>query len=162
MGAPSTDWKWGNDFLPAMSSWLQDLEWLPVDDTLPQGHGHVSFMELALDFETHAGKPLPPTPQFRFAGTELSLEEKGKVVRLAVTLMGKRQGVHPACPDYQPLPLFGAAAGRPGGRSEGVPLFHKTHGSMAPSQAPAEVQCERWAQQQQSRVAKQRQKRRRA
>ena len=89
MGALSRDWKWGTDFLPAMVAWLQDLEWLPADDTLLQGHGHVSFMELALDFETHAGRPLPPTPQSRFAGTELSLQEKGRVMRLAVTLMGK-------------------------------------------------------------------------
>ena len=49
-------------------------------------------MELALDVETHAGRPLPPTPQSRFAGTELSLREKGRVVCLAVTLMGKAAG----------------------------------------------------------------------
>ena len=91
VGALSRDWKWGNDFLPAMVDRLQDLEWLPADDTLPQGHGHVSFMELALDFEAHAGRALPPTPQSRFAGAELSLQEKGKV-RLAVTLMGKAAG----------------------------------------------------------------------
>ena len=82
----------GFDFLLAMVAWLQDLQWLPVDDTLPHGHGQVSFMELALDFETHAGRPLPPTPQPRFTGTELSLQEKGRVVRLAVTLMGKAAG----------------------------------------------------------------------
>ena len=69
MGALSRDWKWGHDFLPAMVAWLQELEWLPADDTLPQGHEHVSFMELALD----AGRPLPPTPQSRFVGTEVSL-----------------------------------------------------------------------------------------
>ena len=28
----------------------------------------VSFMELSLDFEPHAGRPLPPTPQSRFMG----------------------------------------------------------------------------------------------
>ena len=43
-------------------------------------------------FESHAGRPLPPTLQSRFAGTELSLQEKGRVVRLAVTLMGKAAG----------------------------------------------------------------------
>ena len=92
MGALSRNWQWGTDFLPAMVAWLQDLEWLPADDTLLQGHGYVSFMELALDFETHAGRPLPPTPQSRFIGTELSLQEKGRVMRLAVTLMGKAAG----------------------------------------------------------------------
>ena len=66
-----------------MVAWLQDLEWLAADDTLPQGHRHVSFMELALDFESHARRPLPPTPQSRFAGTELALQEKGRMVRLA-------------------------------------------------------------------------------
>ena len=54
---------------------------------------------------------------------------------------GGREGVHPACPDYQPLSLFGAAGGRPGGRSEGAPSLHKTHGIMAPSEAHAAVQC---------------------
>ena len=78
MGALSRDWKWGTDFLPAMVAWLQDLEWLPADDTLPQGHGHVSFMELALDFETHAGRPLPPTPQSRFTGTELHCRKRAE------------------------------------------------------------------------------------
>ena len=92
MGVLSKDWKWGTDFLPAMVAWLQDLEWLPADDTLPQGHGHVSFMELALDFETHAGRTLPPTVQSTFTGTELSLQEKGRVMCLAVTLMGKAAG----------------------------------------------------------------------
>ena len=52
-----------------MVAWLQDLEWLPTDDTLPQGHAHVSFMELALDFETHAGRHGAVT----VTGTELSL-----------------------------------------------------------------------------------------
>ena len=31
-------------------------------DGLPETHRQVSFLELALDFESHAGKPLPPTP----------------------------------------------------------------------------------------------------
>ena len=73
MVAPSRDWKWGNDFLPAMVAWLQNLEWLLADDPLLQRHGHVSFMELALDFEMHAGRPLPPIPQSTFPGPELSL-----------------------------------------------------------------------------------------
>ena len=38
-------------------------------------HKQVSFMELALEFESHAGRPLPRTPQCRFVGTEMSLQE---------------------------------------------------------------------------------------
>ena len=99
-----------------MITWLQELKWLPADDTLLHGQGHVSFMELALDFETHAGRTLPPTPQSRFVGTELSLQEQGREVRLAVTLMGKvaeRETILPArisnhCRSLVPL---GAARG---------------------------------------------------
>ena len=40
-------------------------------------HRQVSFIDIALDFESHASRPLPPTPQSRFVGTEMSLPEKG-------------------------------------------------------------------------------------
>ena len=75
-----------------MLSWLRELHWLPADDDAPVGHGQVSFMELALDFESHAGRPVPPTPQARFTGSEMSLQEKGRVLRLAVTLLGRAAG----------------------------------------------------------------------
>ena len=51
-----------------------------------------SVMELALDFGSHTGRPLSPTPQSRFTGSELSLQEKGRVLRLAVTLLGRAAG----------------------------------------------------------------------
>ena len=71
-----------------MLSWLRELHWLPADDALV-GHRQVSFMELALDFKSHALQPLPPTPQSCFTGSEMSLQEKkGRVLRLAVTLLG--------------------------------------------------------------------------
>ena len=92
MGLLPKDWKWAADFLLAMLKWLRELRWLITEDTLPQGHRLVSFMELSLDFESHAGPPLPPTPQSRFVGTEMSLHEKGRVVRLAVTLLGRVAG----------------------------------------------------------------------
>ena len=132
-------WKWGTNFLPAMVAWLQDLELLPADDTLPHGHGHVSFMELALDLKTHAGRPLPPTPQSRFTGTELSLQEKGRVMRLAVTLMGKAAGKESVLP--QTTAALWCRWGRPSGRSEGTSPFHKAYGGMASSEAPADLQC---------------------
>ena len=164
MGVLSRDWKWGNDFLPAMVAWLQDLEWLPADDTLPQGHGHVSFMELALDFKTHAGRPLPPTPQSRFTGTELSLQEKGRVVRMAVTLMGKAAGresillarVTNHCRSLVPLGA-GLVVG-----VKGRPLFTRPMAAWHHLKCLHKYNAEGWAQQQHSQVAKQRHKRRRA
>ena len=41
------------------------------DDNLPVEHKQVFFMELALDFESHVGIPLPPTPQSQFTGSEM-------------------------------------------------------------------------------------------
>ena len=55
LGVLPRDWRWGRDFLPAILSWLRELHSLPADDDAPVGHGQVSFMELALDFESHAG-----------------------------------------------------------------------------------------------------------
>ena len=55
LGVLPRDWRWGNDFLPAVLHWLRELHWLPTDDNAPVGHGQVLFMELALDFESHAG-----------------------------------------------------------------------------------------------------------
>ena len=92
IGPLPRDWKWGADFLPALLRWLTKLMWRPLDEGPPQGHCQVSFMELALHFESHAGRPLPPTPQARFKGTELSVQEKGRVRRLAVTLLGRTLG----------------------------------------------------------------------
>ena len=121
-------------------------------------------MELALDFESHAGRPLPPTPQSRFAGTQLSLQEKGNVVRLAVTLMGKAAGrgsfllapiTNHGC-SLVPLgvgPVVGV---------KGRPLFTRPMAVWHHMRRMERYNSERWAQQQHSRVAKQRQKRRRA
>ena len=98
------------DFLPAILLWLQP------DNGLPKGHRQISFMELALDFESHVGRPLPPTPQLRFAGTEMSLQAKGRVVQLAVTI--GRTRVHSAVGHHCTLPLVGAARGRHSCRGE--------------------------------------------
>ena len=49
-------------------------------------------MELSLDFESHAGRPLPPTHRARFRGTEVSLQEEGRGFRMAVTLLGRTLG----------------------------------------------------------------------
>ena len=77
VGTLPRDWKWGAVFLPALPRWLSELMWLQPDEGLPQGHSQVSFMELALDVESRAGRLLSPTPQTRFKGIEMSLQEKG-------------------------------------------------------------------------------------
>ena len=63
--------------------------WLRLDDGLLQGHIQVFSMELALDFESHAGQPLPPTSQTHFNGIEMCLQEKGPGLQLAATLSVK-------------------------------------------------------------------------
>ena len=74
-----------------MLRWHAELEWLkipPAHERIPRAHWQVSFMELALDFEAFAGRPLPPAPQSKYLGGDLSLQEKGRVLRLIVTLAG--------------------------------------------------------------------------
>ena len=63
-------------------SWLGALVW--ADEV-----GTVSFLELAMDFEAHAGRALPAAPQAAFRGTSLPLQERARVLRLALTTLGK-------------------------------------------------------------------------
>ena len=49
-------------------------------------------MELAIDFEAYAGRQLPPAPQSRFQGGDMSLQEKARVMRLITTLLGRSVG----------------------------------------------------------------------
>ena len=59
----------------------------------------MTFLELALDFEEFAQRTLPHAPQAKFKGTTLSLQERGRVLRLAIAsaqrLVTKGQ-LHPA------------------------------------------------------------------
>ena len=159
MGQLPRDWKWGPDFQPAVLRWLSELQWLPRDDSLPEAHRQVSFMELALDFESYTGRPLPLTPQTRFKGGEMSLQEKGRVLRLAVSLLGKaagRESILPAGFTNRCRSLVPLGAGTTAG-VKGRPIFTR----------PAAVwhqqySAKRWAQQQQAKVAQQQSKRRRA
>ena len=51
--------------------WHSELEWLkmpPAHARIPRAHWQVSFMELTLDFEAFAGRPLPPALQPKFIG----------------------------------------------------------------------------------------------
>ena len=123
------------------SNGCKELQWLTTDDTLPQGHKRVSFMDLALDFESHAGRPLPPSPQSRFVGTEMSPQEKGRVVRLAVILLERAagKGCPPAGGDHHTLPIAGAAWGGHGCGGEGTSPLHPAYGGVASLEAPTEV-----------------------
>ena len=83
IGQLPKEWKWGPNLLPMVLRWHAELEWLkmpPALEHIPRAHWQVSFMELALDFEAFAGRPLPPAPQFKFVGGDMSLQEKGRVL----------------------------------------------------------------------------------
>ena len=59
----------------------------------------MSFIELALDFEEYAARTLPAAPQAKFQGHTLPLQERARVLRLALcTLQGlvKSGSLHPA------------------------------------------------------------------
>ena len=64
-------------FLADLLCWLRELHWAPEPGT-------VTFLELALDFEEFAQRTLPHAPQAKFKGTTLSLQERGRVLRLAM------------------------------------------------------------------------------
>ena len=66
-------------FLTELLSWLGELVW--SDEV-----GTVTYLELAMDFEAHAGRALPSAPQARFKGLSVPLQERGRGLR----------GCHPA------------------------------------------------------------------
>ena len=40
----------------------------------------------------YAGRHLPPAPQTRYVGGDMPLQEKGQVLRMAITILAQRQG----------------------------------------------------------------------
>ena len=86
------EWQWEMPFLADLLRWLRALTWT-------QEPGTLTFLELALDFEEFAQRTLPHAPQAKFKGSTLSLQERGRVLRLAITsaqrLVAKGQ-LHPA------------------------------------------------------------------
>ena len=85
-------WPWEKPFLADLLAWLRALQWTEDTDT-------VSFIELALDFEEHEARTLPAAPQAKFQGHTLPLQERARVLRLALctlqTLL-KSGSLHPA------------------------------------------------------------------
>ena len=75
-------WPWETQFLADLLKWLAALVW--ADEV-----GTVSFLELAMDFEAHAKQALPAAPQAAFRWTALPLQERARVLRLALSTLGK-------------------------------------------------------------------------
>ena len=70
IGQLPREWKCGPNLLPMVLWWDAELEWLkmpPAHERIPRAHWQVSFMELALDFEAFAGRPLQPAPHSKYA-----------------------------------------------------------------------------------------------
>ena len=68
---------WEATFLHALLRWAGALLWLP-------GQGQVTYVELALDFEEHAGRALPAAPGHKLVGRVLPLRERAHVLKLAL------------------------------------------------------------------------------
>ena len=70
-------WPWEATFLHALLRWAGALLWLPRQ-------GQVTYAELALDFEEHAGRALPAAAGHRLAGPVPPLRERAHVLKLAL------------------------------------------------------------------------------
>ena len=121
-------------------------------------------MELTLDFESHAGRPLPPTPLAQFKGAELSLQEKGQVLRLAVTLLGRmlrKESILPAPITTRCRSLVPLGAGTVVG-VKGRPLSTRPmavwHRLRRMQQYSIQHGTARWALQQQAQVSRRKRK----
>ena len=85
-------WPWELPFIADLLSWARQLVW--ADEP-----GIVTFIEPALDFEETSQRTLPTAPQAKYRGTALPLQERAKVLRLALCTMQKlvtRGALHPA------------------------------------------------------------------
>ena len=74
-----SSWPWDTDFRDALTGWLRGLTWHDNKE-----EGTVTFLELALDFEAYAGRGIPPSPQAIFKGATLPLQERARVLRMAL------------------------------------------------------------------------------
>ena len=81
-GVTEKAWPWGTQFLTDLLKW----QGAPVgaDEVCT-----VSFLELAMDFEAHAKWDLPAAPQAALRGTALPHQERARVLRLALSTLGK-------------------------------------------------------------------------
>ena len=159
IGQLPREWKWGPDLLPMVLRWHAELEWLkmpPAHERIPRAHWQVSFMELALDFEAFAGRPLPPAPQSKYAGGDLSLQEKGRVLRLIVTLNGRatdRESIFPLRMTHHCRSVTSMGAGTSMGL-EGRPVFTRPTAVWKHLERLRTYGEARWAKKQKARTAK--------
>ena len=70
-------WPWEVGFITDLLCWPRALQW--ADEP-----GTITFIELALDFEEFAERTLPAAPQAKFRGHKLPLQERARVLRLAL------------------------------------------------------------------------------
>ena len=70
-------WPWEVSFITELLRWLRALQWTDEPCT-------VTFIELALDFEEFADRTPPAAPQAKFRGHTLPLQERARVLRLAL------------------------------------------------------------------------------
>ena len=75
-------WPWELPFLADLLSWTRLLVWADEPST-------VTFIELALDFEESSQRTLPTAPQAKYRGTALPLQERARVLGLALCTMQK-------------------------------------------------------------------------
>ena len=75
-GLPS-HWPWEATFPHAFLRWAGALLWLP-------DQGQVTYVELALEFEEHAGRAPPAAPGHKLAGRVPPLRERAHVLKLAL------------------------------------------------------------------------------
>ena len=153
LGQLPREWKWGPDFPPIICCWLSELQWLPRDDSPPETHRQVSFLEFVQDLESHPRRPLPPTPHTTFV--ETSLEEKGRVIRLAVSLLARAAGhesILPAGITNKCRSLVPLGAGTTTG-VKGWPTFTRLAAVWHHLRRLQQYSSTRWARQQPAGVA---------
>ena len=76
-------WPWEVSFNTDLLRWLRALQWIDEPST-------VTFIELALDFEEFAERTLPAGPHAKFRGHTLPLQERARVLRLALCTLQRR------------------------------------------------------------------------
>ena len=78
--SPPRRWPWGASFAMALLHWASRQRWLP-------GQGHVTYVELALDFEAHAERALPAPIAHRIRGLALPLRSRGQLLKFALDVL---------------------------------------------------------------------------
>ena len=85
-------WPWQKPILVDLPAWLRALQWIDDTDT-------VSFIKLALNFEEYAARTLSAAAQAKFQGHTPPLQERARVLRLALCTLQrlvKSGSLHPA------------------------------------------------------------------